>query len=291
MFTVQEVGQEFKVSFSLVTPEIASRWLEKNGSNRPIRKGQVRFFSTLLREGTFKTTHQGVAIGTEGQLIDGQHRLSAIVETGIPALLMISEGVDPKSFGYLDCGIKRSLSDRVVLDENDHFRNAKLTAVCRSLHTMESMQNQKSSRGATSVDVVMATYEKYGDSIRVVVDDIFFSLTKDIRQSFTCNCRILAACILLHKYSPEEGLFFAQGLLTGVAAPSGTDPVWLCRSHLTKRRLTDLEMIRRVFWAMNSSHNSKTAKHCGKAEAPWFLKNVKNEEPEAQEEKETLPSL
>lgn len=78
----------------LVTPQMAKKWLEKNTNNiRPTIASNVETFMRLLREGTFKITHQGIAFDEKGVLVDGQHRLTAILRTGISTYLQVTHGL------------------------------------------------------------------------------------------------------------------------------------------------------------------------------------------------------
>ncbi len=53
------------------------------------------------------TTHQGVAFAKDGRLIDGQHRLKAIVLAGVAVRLLVIPNCDPDTFAVLDNGYKR----------------------------------------------------------------------------------------------------------------------------------------------------------------------------------------
>jgi hypothetical protein len=99
----------------MVTPEYARVLLQKNQDNRPLHVSRVKLFEAELRDGNFKLTHQGIAIGSSGRLLDGQHRLHAIANTGISAPLMVATGVPDESFAVLDTGIKRSASDVLAI--------------------------------------------------------------------------------------------------------------------------------------------------------------------------------
>lgn len=98
-----------------ITPEYARELLKKNQNNRPLHVSRVKLFEAELRDGNFKLTHQGIAIGCSGQLLDGQHRLHAIANTGISAPLMVATGVPDESFAVLDTGIKRGASDVLAI--------------------------------------------------------------------------------------------------------------------------------------------------------------------------------
>jgi hypothetical protein len=95
----------------LITPEIAADWLDnRNVGNRRKSSVTARRYARLIQTKRWKCTHQGIAFDRDGWLIDGQHRLMAIVATGIPTNLFIVpfvEGMDDKTFDVLDSGHKR----------------------------------------------------------------------------------------------------------------------------------------------------------------------------------------
>lgn len=91
-----------------VTPDQASKWLEINDNPRPISKRHVDNFSNKLRQGTFVLTHQGIAFDTNNKLRDGQHRLTAIVVTGISAKMTVTFGIEDISVKSIDRGMRRT---------------------------------------------------------------------------------------------------------------------------------------------------------------------------------------
>ena len=99
-----------KTKKALVTPEMAERWLSMNTNNRPLRSWWVNEIANAIRRGEFQFTHQGIAFDTNRVLIDGQHRLAAIVQSGIAVTMMVSWDAPPESFQALDIGQKRSVS-------------------------------------------------------------------------------------------------------------------------------------------------------------------------------------
>jgi hypothetical protein len=99
-------------SFMTITPAMAKKWLETcNNANRPKRGWWFEAIAAAMLRGEWIATHQGIAFSKNGNLIDGQHRLSAIVKTGISIEMLVVTGVDDAAFGVIDCGIKRSTSD------------------------------------------------------------------------------------------------------------------------------------------------------------------------------------
>lgn len=95
----------------------AIRWLEKNYAHqRTIRNRDVARYATMMREGRWKLTHQGIAFSDTGKLLDGQHRLWAIIEAGVPVKLMVTRGLSEDSFVALDQNRVRSFSDLAADD-------------------------------------------------------------------------------------------------------------------------------------------------------------------------------
>jgi hypothetical protein len=101
-----------------VTPSLASELLQKNNSNRRIRPGHVNSMAAMMREGKFQTTHQGVALNTAGAVVDGQHRLMAIVKSGVTVTMPVAFNVDAEHYGHLmiDVGLGRTTSDIYAVD-------------------------------------------------------------------------------------------------------------------------------------------------------------------------------
>jgi hypothetical protein len=94
-----------------VTPDMAKQWLEINPINRKLRQSWVSDLANMLRRGEWITTHQGIAFDDTGALIDGQHRLSAIVMADMPVEVMVTRDIPREAFKVLDRGKSRSLHD------------------------------------------------------------------------------------------------------------------------------------------------------------------------------------
>jgi hypothetical protein len=100
-----------------IGPEEAARLLESNTVNRRIRPGHVAFFEGQLERGEMQLTHQGIAISESGQLLDGQHRLTAIVNTGISVPMLVASGLPEASFAVLDTGSARTAADVLSIEK------------------------------------------------------------------------------------------------------------------------------------------------------------------------------
>ncbi|MFH9403112.1 hypothetical protein [Streptomyces sp. NPDC017638] len=94
-----------------VTPEIAEIMLSRTVVNRRLDWGQVDFLADSITRGEWQLTHQGIALDgplDAGYLLDGQHRLNAIIKAGVPVWIYVFEGLPRTSFPVLDTGKRRS---------------------------------------------------------------------------------------------------------------------------------------------------------------------------------------
>ena len=101
-------------------PEVAKVWLEEmNTKNRPLQRSSVEGIVRSIRDGRWEKTHQGIGISTEMTLLDGQHRLAAIAEAGIPVPIRVTWGEAPRTFAFIDSGKKRTGADTLAISGLD----------------------------------------------------------------------------------------------------------------------------------------------------------------------------
>jgi hypothetical protein len=95
----------------LVTPDMAQDWLDnRNLRNRRKSNVTARKYVKAIQASRWKCTHEGIAFDRDGFLIDGQHRLMAIVQTGTSLKLFVIpfvDGMDDDTFGVLNSGNRR----------------------------------------------------------------------------------------------------------------------------------------------------------------------------------------
>jgi hypothetical protein len=109
---------------------MALGWLERNTINRPLRRTVVEGYKAAYMRGEHRLTHQGIAFSRSGELLDGQHRLTAISEmpSNFAAEMMVTTDVAPEAFDAIDQGLKRTHSD-VLRIPSGHAAVARYMAV------------------------------------------------------------------------------------------------------------------------------------------------------------------
>lgn len=99
------------VSIEVITPDIAKEYLKCNKFNRRVSRPTVNKYKTELLNGNFEYNGESIIFCEDGSLFDGQHRLLACVETGIPFESVVSRGVNQDRLHTIDSGKSRNASD------------------------------------------------------------------------------------------------------------------------------------------------------------------------------------
>ena len=109
----------------LITPEYAKSLLEKNDQNRNLNKNKVSQYAEDMRNGKWQLNGEDIEISTSGRVLNGQHRLKAIISCGKPIVM----------------GIKFSVPDDVWIFDRGRLRN---TSDCLKIHGLPNELSSKS---------------------------------------------------------------------------------------------------------------------------------------------------
>jgi hypothetical protein len=143
------MGSPLRSRVQNITPKRAAEMLAANTTNRPLSRTTVRSFADAMRRGEWQVTHQGIAFDTSGVLVDGQHRLAAIVEADLPIEVTVFTDVEPDTFDVLDTGKKRNAAD--VLAIEGEKSSTLLAAMVRTLWLHENRPDATWSGGGAAV--------------------------------------------------------------------------------------------------------------------------------------------
>lgn len=100
----------------VVTAKLAGEWLKKNKSNRPIKKNWVHFLSQQMINGSWiPDTGETIKFDKQGNLIDGQHRLSAVIMSKKSIEMEVKDNMDRKAMEVIDTGKSRTSTDLLAM--------------------------------------------------------------------------------------------------------------------------------------------------------------------------------
>lgn len=123
------------VTVEKITPKLAKEMLEGNTQNRNLRKRVVEQYAADMTAGMWSDQGDPIRINGDGTLLDGQHRLHAIVESGVQQKMVVVRGVSKKAILTMDTGARRTLAD--VLRLQGYSSPTVLAAAARFCHLYE----------------------------------------------------------------------------------------------------------------------------------------------------------
>lgn len=210
--------------YETITPGIAEELLKSNSHNRRLVARRVNLLAAEMTAGNWRPTHQGIAIGKDGVLLDGQHRLAAVVKSGIPVTMLVTWDADPEAFSVLDVGTPRSAADVLgisgVCDPNIVAATIRLLVAATSGEP-RPWRDIKSALTAQAVDDLYRT--EYQDLVPVV------QTARRIRKRLAGSPTAFAAALyVINKWASEQGgdmperaEEWTEGLCTGAGLCTG----------------------------------------------------------------------
>lgn len=177
----------------LVTPELATEWLSHNALNRPLNDKKASNIARLMKSGLWKHVWQPIILG-QNIVLDGQHRLRAVVLSGLSMIMSVVFNQDENDFIFLDSGTPRTKLDMVRLGLQDHAIKGKHLSVlcamlaganCNNLQQLSSVEMKDLYRKHRSVvDFIVGLFGKETDNtVLGIMARACYSLQKETIQS------------------------------------------------------------------------------------------------------------
>ena len=229
--------KQTSMSRMVVTPAMAENWLaHANTNNRRISDAHVRRLARDMTNGDWVLTHEGVAFDPSGVLLDGQHRLRAIVYSQTPIELNVWRNVTREALMAIDSGRTRSVGDILHLSGN-HGRTGN-----REMSILRSMLGGLT--GAVTLTPSQASVELSRHATAIA-----FSLDALPNQKQVANA-ITRAVIARAYYSADHCKIteFCMMLRTGVVPTNDAISVVILRQYLFDNPTTSTQS-RRIRYA------------------------------------------
>jgi len=113
-----------KTKIQQITPKIAREYLKQNTNNRDLNIPHLRYLTQQMEKGDWLFDGQPIRFAEDGQLLDGQHRLTAIVRSDTTQELLIINGLNKKAFKVMDTGKNRNVADVFYIDGIKNAHNS-----------------------------------------------------------------------------------------------------------------------------------------------------------------------
>lgn len=109
-------GLSARADVLTITPDLAKEWLDRNVHNRPIRKNKVVNYARDMQANNWALNGEAIKFAVDGVLLDGQHRLLAIVAANVPVQMLVVTGLANDTQTTMDSGVKRTTGDALGLE-------------------------------------------------------------------------------------------------------------------------------------------------------------------------------
>lgn len=216
-------------SVVLVTPEMAKNWLITNTGNRNLSKGRVAKILNDILNHRWQYNGESIKFDINGNLIDGQHRLSALVQSGQTIPLLIVNNLATESQQTIDLGRPRSLNDMTNILNIPH--SSKVAAIGNMVLQLENHPNIVWSE-RSQVTKTQAIDFITSHSPRLVKSAI---LSSNVYRAFRLRESVYGTFAYKVQESENYGMFnlFHQGLVEGADLSYG-DPRLALRNQIMR---------------------------------------------------------
>ncbi len=116
----------------LVTPELAAQWLERNRINCTPSPAVVARYAWDMSHERWDLTEEPIAFDSDGYLVQGQHRLMAVVKSGVSVSFYLAENA-PGIWATRDRGYSRRAGHFLRWSEGEHADDPRLGAALNCL--------------------------------------------------------------------------------------------------------------------------------------------------------------
>ena len=210
-----------------VTPALAQEWLSSNDhGQRTVRKGTIETYASEMAKGNWKLLPEMIIFNEEGKLVNGQHRLHAVIKANVPIRLWIASAPGVQVSDSLDRGLQRRVSDLLGWTTSK-------AATAAALYRLQSMEFDNA---RITKDDTLAAY--------AAAKEDFDALYEKSNRTFA-PASVQAALIFARPVNLEAVDDFNAALRSGANLKVG-DPVLTFRNWLMSVNNSDRSSRRRT---------------------------------------------
>jgi len=227
-----------KPELKTITPEIAAKMLESNTANRPLTEVHVVSLVKEMKGGRWKINGDMIRISVANVIIDGQHRLHAVVRSGITIQSWVMEGLPDDVFDTIDVGKRRSSGDTLGCrgEKNAHRLAAALIMIDKYMTGRVEKSVQYSN---TEVEGLLAKYPEVRTSLMTTMNGKGLLLPS-----------VLDCChYLFSKKDPVMTEVFMEKIFKGVGLEEG-DPWYVLRERLLTNSIANAKLSKALMMAL-----------------------------------------
>lgn len=154
-----------------ITPQKAEEMLATMGPNRSLKQARVSALVADMIDDRWQDNGETIKLAKNGKLIDGQHRLEAIIRSGKALPMLVAHNVPSVAMVTIDTGAIRSFGDHLQIVGTSRTTSGALSGALSFLWTHE--------KGGVLRSTVKPTHQQLHETLE---------LHPDIRDSVEWVC-------------------------------------------------------------------------------------------------------
>jgi hypothetical protein len=219
-----------RTEIAAVTPALAAKWLASNTRNRNLRPRAVANYARDMVAGNWHFNGEGIKFSTDGRLLDGQHRLAAVIEADTTVQLLVIWDLPEEAQETMDTGRKRLPQDMFAL--RGEINSGIVASVTRRLWMWNIGDYRFTGSTTPTVSECSVLLAERGDEVRrsVEIAARVYKQFKGLPQS-----SVGVAHFLFSQIDPETAPWFFARVGDGADLPIG-HPVLTLRTRIINDR-------------------------------------------------------
>lgn len=254
-----------------VTPALAEKWLGHNTHNRNVRQTKVEQYARDMATGRWRFNGDPIRFDVNGALLDGQHRLLAVLRSGATVQALAVYNLAPEAQDTMDIGAARKLGDQLYLSGETNAST--LGAILRRLVMYDAgIRSVGGNNSPTHAE--MRDYLDANPEVRAAVD-----VAARAKKYVPCNASLFGTAYHLCARIDREDAnrFFVDQLTEGIGlAPR--DPARVLLKRLAdisdgRGRANSDDILRYVLHAWNAFRDGRPLTKLQAPKGGWNASN------------------
>jgi len=231
-----------------VSPEDAFELLKANSRNRPMKPARVLELVKEMECGRWVFNGEPIQFTKGGVMLNGQHRLAAIVKSKIGQEMFLMSGLEDRAFGTYDVGGRRGAAD--VLAINDIPNPRRVAAMIKAyIHLrvgrLLSLKNNGAFVGSCAITntEVLEEYRKSESLFQEISKNSYLCYAK-LKMMNASEIGGYMAYLIIEKNHPDEKVYsFFHQLTHSEGVENST--INVLREKLVNAKMTNYKMTSR----------------------------------------------
>lgn len=248
------------LTIELLTPELARELLRANPFNRRKRKPHIQKLAGAMARDEFRFNGDPVRVSEHGDLLDGQHRCEAVIESGQSVWCVIIRGLPDEVIHTIDTDMApRNLRDVLKIGNELHYDILATALVWKWRKETNVLQTKDSPTPAQAL-AMLDKHPELRDTSAVC------NSVRALKAMKVNRGQLAALMYEFRLIDPEDAARFFEKFTYGAGLEEG-DPILLLRAWLqkmaaldAKKKATPVEVYMTIVKAWNLWRGGEKAK-------------------------------